>query len=112
MGVMAGLVPPIHVFAVKTWMPGTRPGMTEANAKRRRARTCMPAQPDRASAYCSVAETDAMNETRGAHAGNVGLAEVNVTEFGPCGPMRGEQVLDTDTGGPTDCRWLLLKGSR
>jgi hypothetical protein len=30
--VMAGLVPAIHVFtrcgAVKTWMPGTRPGMT------------------------------------------------------------------------------------
>jgi hypothetical protein len=28
---MAGLVPAIHVFlfeAVKTWMPGTRPGMT------------------------------------------------------------------------------------
>jgi hypothetical protein len=32
MFVMAGLVPAIHVFfcryAVKTWMPGTRPGMT------------------------------------------------------------------------------------
>jgi hypothetical protein len=29
--VMAGLVPAIHVFlvdAVKTWMPGTSPGMT------------------------------------------------------------------------------------
>jgi hypothetical protein len=30
---MAGLVPAIHAFvladAVKTWMPGTRPGMTE-----------------------------------------------------------------------------------
>jgi hypothetical protein len=27
--VMAGLVPAIHVFADgKTWMPGTRPGMT------------------------------------------------------------------------------------
>jgi hypothetical protein len=27
--VMAGLVPAIHVFlASKTWMPGTRPGMT------------------------------------------------------------------------------------
>jgi len=30
--VMAGLVPATHVFAVsrqsKTWMPGTRPGMT------------------------------------------------------------------------------------
>jgi hypothetical protein len=28
---MAGLVPAIHVFATaksKTWMPGTRPGMT------------------------------------------------------------------------------------
>jgi hypothetical protein len=29
---MAGLVPAIHVFScrwsVKTWMPGTRPGMT------------------------------------------------------------------------------------
>jgi hypothetical protein len=26
---MAGLVPAIHVFvAVKTWMPGTSPGMT------------------------------------------------------------------------------------
>jgi hypothetical protein len=29
---MAGLVPAIHVFTVrneeKTWMPGTRPGMT------------------------------------------------------------------------------------
>jgi len=28
---MAGLVPAIHVFAViesKSWMPGTRPGMT------------------------------------------------------------------------------------
>jgi len=31
--VMAGLVPAIHAFdlgdAVKTWMPGTRPGMTK-----------------------------------------------------------------------------------
>jgi hypothetical protein len=29
---MAGLVPAIYVFvaALKTWMPGTRPGMTEA----------------------------------------------------------------------------------
>jgi hypothetical protein len=27
---MAGLVPAIHVFcAAKTWMPGTRPGMTK-----------------------------------------------------------------------------------
>jgi len=28
---MAGLVPAIHVFCmqIKTWMPGTRPGMTE-----------------------------------------------------------------------------------
>jgi hypothetical protein len=30
---MAGLVPAIHVFspvrASKTWMPGTRPGMTD-----------------------------------------------------------------------------------
>jgi hypothetical protein len=27
---MAGLDPAIHVFrALKTWMPGTRPGMTE-----------------------------------------------------------------------------------
>jgi hypothetical protein len=29
---MAGLVPAIHVFLLrdcKTWMPGTRPGMTE-----------------------------------------------------------------------------------
>jgi hypothetical protein len=28
---MAGLIPAIHVFvaARKTWMPGTRPGMTE-----------------------------------------------------------------------------------
>jgi hypothetical protein len=30
--VMAGLVPAIHVFTMlrqsKTWMPGTRPGMT------------------------------------------------------------------------------------
>ena len=25
---MAGLVPAIHVYAAKTWMPGTRPGMT------------------------------------------------------------------------------------
>src|SRR5689334_13977004 len=31
---MAGLVPAIHVFlceATKTWMPGTRPGMTEGS---------------------------------------------------------------------------------
>jgi hypothetical protein len=29
--VMAGLVPAIHAFLAKpqTWMPGTRPGMTE-----------------------------------------------------------------------------------
>jgi hypothetical protein len=27
---MAGLVPAIHVFfTAKTWMPGTRPGMTK-----------------------------------------------------------------------------------
>jgi hypothetical protein len=30
---MAGFYPAIHVFeAVKTWMPGTRPGMTNFNA--------------------------------------------------------------------------------
>jgi hypothetical protein len=32
--VMAGLVPAIHVFAApetKTWMPGTRPGVTKEN---------------------------------------------------------------------------------
>src|SRR6185295_440099 len=32
LAVMAGLVPAIHVFGPresKTWMPGTRPGMTE-----------------------------------------------------------------------------------
>jgi hypothetical protein len=34
LGVMAGLVPAIHVclsevLKEKTWMPGTRPGMTE-----------------------------------------------------------------------------------
>jgi hypothetical protein len=31
---MAGLVPAIHVFSrneKKTWMPGTRPGMTQQN---------------------------------------------------------------------------------
>jgi hypothetical protein len=31
--VVAGLVPAIHVFVaanLKTWMPGTRPGMTAA----------------------------------------------------------------------------------
>jgi hypothetical protein len=35
--VMAGLVPAIHVFTLlqkrKTWMPGTRPGMTNEEAK-------------------------------------------------------------------------------
>jgi hypothetical protein len=33
--VMAGLVPAIHVFlaTAKTWMPGTRPGMTECVVK-------------------------------------------------------------------------------
>jgi hypothetical protein len=33
---MAGLVPAIHVFYVadsKTWMPGTRPGMTVENCR-------------------------------------------------------------------------------
>jgi hypothetical protein len=32
---MAGLVPAIHVFRIreeKTWMPGTRPGMTAAGS--------------------------------------------------------------------------------
>jgi hypothetical protein len=30
--VMAGLVPAIHafLFVAKTWMPGTRPGMTDS----------------------------------------------------------------------------------
>jgi len=36
---MAGLVPAIHVFdlakVVKTWMPGTRPGMTEEVSRNR-----------------------------------------------------------------------------
>jgi len=34
---MAGLVPAIHVFdaveELKTWMPGTRPGMTNKKAR-------------------------------------------------------------------------------
>jgi hypothetical protein len=32
---MAGLVPAIHVFfvAAKTWMPGTRPGMTTTSCR-------------------------------------------------------------------------------
>jgi hypothetical protein len=29
---MAGLDPAIHVFLHRTWMPGTRPGMTKAAA--------------------------------------------------------------------------------
>jgi hypothetical protein len=37
---MAGLVPAIHVFICaatgKTWMPGTRPGMTEIPKQNRR----------------------------------------------------------------------------
>jgi hypothetical protein len=35
--VMAGLAPAIHAFysKSKTWMPGTRPGMTEEAPKRR-----------------------------------------------------------------------------
>jgi hypothetical protein len=34
---MAGLVPAIHVFlAIKTWMPGTRPGMTSFGRFRHR----------------------------------------------------------------------------
>ncbi len=28
--VMAGLVPAIHVLKIKSWMLGTRPGMTDA----------------------------------------------------------------------------------
>jgi hypothetical protein len=43
---MAGLVPAIHVFlvryAVRTWMPGTRPGMTKERSSRLVA---LPAQP-------------------------------------------------------------------
>jgi hypothetical protein len=33
---MAGLDPAIHVFAqeIKTWMPGTRPGMTKKDRSR------------------------------------------------------------------------------
>jgi hypothetical protein len=32
---MAGLVPAIHVFlGTKTWMPGTRPGMTKEDIER------------------------------------------------------------------------------
>ena len=34
--VMAGLVPAIHVLlsaAAKTWMPGTRPGMTKSDVR-------------------------------------------------------------------------------
>jgi hypothetical protein len=35
MFVMAGLVPAIHALAaVKTWMPGTSPGMTNSDAVR------------------------------------------------------------------------------
>jgi hypothetical protein len=37
--VMAGLVPAIHVFLLsarrKTWMPGTRPGMTRLELRKR-----------------------------------------------------------------------------
>jgi hypothetical protein len=38
--VMAGLVPAIHAFLAerKTWMPGTRPGMTEKRIQRNRKR--------------------------------------------------------------------------
>ena len=43
--VMAGLVPAIHVFLraeTKTWMPGTRPGMTSQREQRphRSNRSC------------------------------------------------------------------------
>jgi len=37
LAVMAGLVPAIHVFCSqenKTWMPGTRPGMTGPETQR------------------------------------------------------------------------------
>jgi hypothetical protein len=33
--VMAGLVPAIHVFRIKTWMPGIKPGMTPVSAGQR-----------------------------------------------------------------------------
>jgi hypothetical protein len=39
--VVAGLVPAIHVFGLrrsKTWMPGTRPGMTDSVSPRLRRR--------------------------------------------------------------------------
>jgi hypothetical protein len=35
---MAGLDPAIHDFAAKTWMPGTRPGMTKEEKKCRAPR--------------------------------------------------------------------------
>jgi hypothetical protein len=41
---MAGLVPAIHAFdfagVVKTWMPGTRPGMTECVVRFDRIMLC------------------------------------------------------------------------
>jgi len=47
---MPGLVPAIHVFAAgekgKTWMPGTRPGMTRSGATR------MPVNPKFTLAEC------------------------------------------------------------
>jgi hypothetical protein len=43
--VMAGLVPAIHVFlpakARKTWMPGTRPGMTKNIESARSAKAAL-----------------------------------------------------------------------
>ena len=45
---MAGLVPAIHVFLLKTWMAGTRPGMTNLNQQPRTVMALNHKRPNRA----------------------------------------------------------------
>ena len=60
----------------------------------------------------SVAEADAAVEIRGAAAVDGRRPQVDIAEFGACGPMRREHVLDANTSRPAHFRFVLCEGGQ
>src|SRR5262245_44316204 len=62
----------------------------------------------RIAEFASVVAEDATLDFRRAATGAGGLAEIDVTEFRACGPVRGEHVFNASTHRPA-CFGLLLR---
>ena len=100
--------------AAKTWMAGTSPAVTEERNRRRLELICQSDQAElqRVAEVTSVVCGRAKIEICRAAASNGSRPKVDVTEFGPSGPMRGKHVLDANTRRPADFRFVLCEGGQ